>query len=154
MLHTFATDDFLSALDDFDRHARQGQRHAAGNSCRKGAVGAGSPEQVRTYAALGSTSAALAVCRDLWAMADHGHEAGPLLAEFEGPALQGARHVESLLWRQLQTMHGMDAPYFDWAEAAKADPAQRLFSIGGKPWRIWFLPDAARPGIVFEPHRG
>lgn len=151
MLHAFATDDFLNAVDDFDQHARQGGRQAAGKSCRKGEP---SSERVESYPALGSTSAAMAVCRDLWALAGPGREMASLRAVFDGPVVHGVRHFESLLWRQLQIMHGMDASRFGWAEAAKADPAQRLFSIGGQPWRIRGVPDPARPVMVFEPHRG
>lgn len=150
MLHAFKTDDFLNAVADFDRHARQGARQVAGNSCRKRAA---PPQDVASYAALGSASAALEVCRDLWALAAQAGEPSALVAVFEGPRLEGSHHFESLLWRQLQTMHGVDAQCFDEAAAAQADPTRRLFSIGGKAWRVRGMPDDIQPRIVFEPAR-
>lgn len=152
MLHAFETDDFLNAVADFDQHARQGAQQVVGNSCRKRAD---PPGRSASYAALGSATAAAEVCRDLWVLAAQGGERPRrgLLAVFDGPRLEGAQHFESLLWRQLQTMHGVDAQCFDGDRAGQTDPAMRLLSIGGKTWRVRGLPHAARPRIVFEPHR-
>lgn len=82
MLHAFATEDFLNAVDEFDRHARQGTRAGSGNSCGKqGPL----PGTVVSYAARG--------------------------VGFQVPRLEGV-------------------------------------------WRVWGLPDAPWPRIVFEARRG
>ncbi|RZL03888.1 MAG: hypothetical protein EOP36_02540 [Rubrivivax sp.] len=156
MLHALATDDFLKAVDEFDRNARRGPP-LPGNSCRKGGRW---PERVRFYPALGSAKSAMAVCRDLWALgaAVKGEAPGTLVAVFQGPSIQSARQFEALMWRQLQTMHGVDARQFDWAASARPGSLARpVFSIGGRPWLVrGSVPasDQAWPRIVFQSQRG
>lgn len=148
MLHAFDTDDFLHAVDAFDHHARQGQAQVLGKSCGKGEWPAAS---VRSCAELGSPAAALAVCRDLWALGHAG--AGSLVAVFDGPVIEDEAQFDALLWRQLQTMHGVDAACFDWREGRPAEAAPRSFSIGGRRWRCQGeMPSAPgqRPRLIFH----
>lgn len=156
MLHAFATDDFLNAVDDFDRHARRGRQSLSGKSCGKDRK---PPERMRFYPAMGSTRSAEAVCRDLWALASARRDQSPdtLIAVFKGPAIRDARHFESLMWRQLQTMHGVDARCFDWDDSVRGDAVRPVFSIGGRPWQVQgAVPasDQAWPRIVFKSRRG
>jgi FPC/CPF motif-containing protein YcgG len=156
MLHAFATDDFLKAVNDFDRHARHGGAQASGNSCRKGRS---LPERVRFYPPLGDAASAMAVCRDLWALslARPERPSATLVAIFEGPPIRDARHFESLMWQQLQTMHGVDAQHFDWRAPPAGEVARPVFSIGGRAWQVrGVMPTAeqAWPRLVFQSRRG
>ena len=94
------------------------------------------------YDALGTQDAAMGLCHDLY---EFSHEfasgAQPFtsfVAAFRGPQVLTEEHFETLLWRQLQMMHAVDARYFDWDRNVSKDPASPKFSfsIGGRAFYV------------------
>ena len=87
---------------------------------------------------LASRNSARAVCHDLYEFC---HEF-PIIddnfitfvAMFHGPAIKSELHFESLLWRQLQMMHDVDAAFFNWDRQVDSNPESPdfSFSIGGR----------------------
>lgn len=118
------------------------------------------------YDRLGSADSALALCHDLYEFA---HELGQdadrfttFIASFKEPLDPGEVRFESLLWQQLQLMHGIDSRYFAWDGSVSKDPADPnfSFSIGGRAYFVVGLhPSASRlarvatlPCLAFNPH--
>lgn len=112
------------------------------------------------YPDLGAPESALAVCHDLYdfahdlAEADDEHGAC-FAALFKGQAIGSEVHFEHLLWRQLQTMHGVDAQYFDGGEPSSVDASRVQFSFGGRIYvvvgRHQGVGALPRPSMVFHP---
>lgn len=118
------------------------------------------------YERFGSADAALALCHDLY---EFGHEMGrdperftTFIASFKETLDPGEVRFESLLWQQLQLMHGIDSRYFSWDTSVSKDPANPnfSFSIGGRAYFVVGLhPSASRlarvttvPCLAFNPH--
>lgn len=119
------------------------------------------------YDALGSREAAMGLCHDLY---EFSHEFAPgaqpftsFIAAFRGPELADEARFETLLWRQLQSMHALDARYFDWDQNVSKDPdsPKFSFSIGGRAFYVIGLnPCASRKArstscescLVFNSH--
>lgn len=118
------------------------------------------------YERLGSPESALALCHDLYEFA---HEMGgdperftTFIAAFKQPIDPSEVMFESLLWQQLQQMHGVDSRYFDWDASVSKDPEDPnfSFSIGGRAYFVVGLhPSASRlarvthtPCLAFNPH--
>jgi hypothetical protein len=103
------------------------------------------------YDALGTHAAAMGLCHDLY---EFSHEFPPgsepftsFIAAFRGPHVLTEEHFETLLWRQLQAMHTVDARYFDWDQNVSKDPhsPKFSFSIGGRAFYVVGLnPRASR----------
>lgn len=84
------------------------------------------------------------------------------IAIFDGPVASTEVDFERLLWRQLQQLHDIDAPFFDWDPSVAQDPEdpQFCFSFGGKAYFVIGLHAAASrlarrfawPAIVFNAH--
>jgi YqcI/YcgG family protein len=121
---------------------------------------------VRTglYPEMGTPEAALAVCHDLYEFAHEVSEGGQahgacFVALFKGPAIDSRVHFEHLLWRQLQTMQGVDAQHFPAAEQPPGgDDAAVLASFGGRAYTVVGQRDGeaglARPSLAFYPREG
>lgn len=118
------------------------------------------------YDRLGSADSALALCHDLY---EFGHELGEdadrfttFIASFKEPINPSEIKFESLLWQQLQLMHGIDSRYFGWDASVSKDPADPnfSFSIGGRAYFVVGLHPAAsrlarvasQPCLAFNPH--
>lgn len=103
------------------------------------------------YDALGTRDAAMGLCHDLYEFS-HEFASGSqpftsFIAAFRGPQILTEAHFESLLWRQLQAMHTVDAQYFDWDQNVSKDPGSPKFSfsIGGRAFYVVGLnPSASR----------
>jgi FPC/CPF motif-containing protein YcgG len=117
----------------------------------------------RTYASLGSASAAEALLADLRAFAegvDLDDGFASFLAVFAGPDIADEAHFEALLWAQLRAIHALDDT--PWAPDVAADPADPhfAFSAGGTAFFVVGLhPRASRlarrapsPTLVFNLH--
>ncbi len=118
------------------------------------------------YPPLGTVDAALAICHDLY---EFSHEFArnqgqftSFIAAFSGG--QDLREIdfETLLWRQLQLVHEVDARHFAWDASVSHDPDDPdfSFSVGGRAFFVIGLNPAAsrlarvmgQPCIVFNPH--
>lgn len=188
MIHALPTDDFLAAVQDFDHHARLGQRQVQGHLLgRRGAWSADRPwnplhlhpqavllssdlplrpvagrslVRMGLYPDLGAPESALAVCHDLYDfahdLAEADDEQGACFAAlFKGQAIGSEVHFEHLLWRQLQTMHGVDAQYFNGVDPLSVDASKVEFSFGGRVYVVVGRHQGAgglpRPSMVFYP---
>jgi len=133
-----------------------------------GAISAFSQKSYRLglYPELASSSAARAVCHDLYefchefpAVDDHFIT---FIAMFRGPAIQSEQHFEDTLWKQLQAMHTLDSNFFSWDKSVSSDPTSHhfSFSIGGRAmYVIGMHPESSRlartrpyPTMVFNLH--
>ncbi len=84
------------------------------------------------------------------------------IAVFDGPVSLTELEFEHLLWKQLQQLHEIDVPFFDWDPTVARDPQdpQFSFSFGGKAYFIVGLHAAASrtarrfawPALVFNAH--
>lgn len=165
MIHALPTQDFLAAVQDFDRHARLGRQQALGRVPDRSAqrpwnplhlhpqasrlsselplrrVAGRSLVRMGLYPELGAPESALAVCHDLYefahelAQSDDEHGAC-FAALFKGHPIGSELLFEHLLWRQLQGMHGVDAQYFDAVDPASVDASRVQFSFGGRVYVV------------------
>ena len=118
------------------------------------------------YPTLGSREAALAMCHDLYEFSHelrHSHEQfTSFIGAFSAPSGLDEVAFETLLWRQLQLIHEIDAQYFSWDASVSKDPDDPnfSFSVGGRAFFIIGLNQSAsrlarvtdQPCIVFNPH--
>lgn len=167
MIHAIPTDDFLAAVQDFDHHARLGRRQVWARPwnplprrAQATRVSQHSLTRMGLYPELGAPESAMAVCHDLYEFAHDLAEADDaqgacFIALFKGQPIGRERHFEHLLWRQLQTMHGVDAQYFDQDEAPCVDASRVRFAFGGRAYTVVgrHQGDGAmpRPALVFQP---
>ena len=115
---------------------------------------------------LASEGAVRAVCHDLYEFCHEfpvvDEQFITFIAMFRGPQIESEQHFEDLLWRQVQSMHGVDSAFFSWDKAVNTDSANKdfSFSIGGRAMFIVGLhPKASRlartvthPTLVFNLH--
>ncbi|MDI1257676.1 guanitoxin biosynthesis heme-dependent pre-guanitoxin N-hydroxylase GntA [Aquabacterium sp.] len=118
------------------------------------------------YGTLGTADAALAICHDLYEfsheMQGEDTEFSTFIATFQQPATPAEVEFETLLWHQLQLMHGVDARYFPWDASVSKDPedpdfsfsigGQAFFVVGMHPLASRLARQAPSPCIVFNPH--
>lgn len=118
------------------------------------------------YDTLGAADAALALCHDLYEFSHEFKQSQApftsFIAAFQHPDIESELAFERLLWRQLQTMHGIDARHFDWDSAVSKEPDSPdfSFSLGGRAFFVVGLnPCSSRlarrsemPCLVFNPH--
>lgn len=119
------------------------------------------------YPTMGSPEATAGLCHDLFYFV---HEQDEMESEFttfvacfSGPAPVDERHFESLLWRQLQSLHNEDITYHKWDETASQDSNDPhfSFSIAGRAFFIVGLNSSssrwdrkfAWPTLVFNAKR-
>lgn len=84
------------------------------------------------------------------------------LAVFDGPHVTDEQGFESLLWQQLQALHGLDARHHPWAAGVGHDASQAdfSFSVAGRAFFIVGMHPLAsrmarrspRPTLVFNFH--
>ena len=118
------------------------------------------------YPALGTLDAAAAICHDLY---EFSHELGrdpqqftSFIAAFGGGQDVPEHEFETLLWRQLQLIHEVDARHYAWDASVSHDPDDPdfSFSVGARAFFVIGLNPAAsrlarsmdQPCIVFNPH--
>ncbi|MDQ3552999.1 MAG: YqcI/YcgG family protein [Chloroflexota bacterium] len=134
-----------------------------------GARSAVSGERYRfgLYGALGEEEGTHRLARDLARFAarrqsaDTGHFS-TFVAAFTGPLLIREARFETLLWKQLQALHEIDARHHAWDASVSGDPGDPMFalSVGGKAFFVVGLHGRASrltrrfewPTLVFNPH--
>ncbi|MGC4062927.1 MAG: guanitoxin biosynthesis heme-dependent pre-guanitoxin N-hydroxylase GntA [Aquabacterium sp.] len=129
------------------------------------------------YDTLGSKDAALGLCHDLYEFSNEFKDTSQtrassaqdkisftsFIATFQHPHIESELAFEELLWRQLQTMHCIDARHFDWDGTVSKNPGSPdfSFSLGGRAFFVVGLhPRSSRlarrtemPCLVFNPHK-
>lgn len=121
---------------------------------------------VAVYDDLASNAATAALARDLFDFSRSGmreaSEYATFVAVFSG--VEGSDEVafERALWSQLQKLHELDAPQFNWDPMSSSDPTDPQFSFsfaGQALYVIGMHPNSSRearrfrwPAMVFNPH--
>jgi len=84
------------------------------------------------------------------------------IASFTGPKMRSAKAFETLLWRQLAALHGLDRDEFEWNAEVSSNPEDPQFSFsfaGGAYFVVGLSPASRRwarrfpwPTLVFNDH--
>jgi FPC/CPF motif-containing protein YcgG len=119
------------------------------------------------YPELGAADTAAGVARDLCTFIEElpsfGDSLSTYVASFSGPHPADEAAFERYLWRTLQALHDLDAPYHQWDPEVSNDPTDPAFSFsfGGVAFFVIGMHAAssrvarrfAWPTLIFNPHR-
>ena len=85
------------------------------------------------YGKLNSTRSTAGLARDLFEFVQEqptiGGEFTTFITCFDKPKVQDGRAFERLLWQQLERLHDLDRPRFEWDETVSRDPNDPRFSF-------------------------
>ena len=85
------------------------------------------------YGRMGSPEATAGLSRDLFQFVQDQPTLGPKFTSFftmfQTPNPSNEKHFERLLWRQLQSLHDLDAQFHDWDPGVSADCAHGDFAF-------------------------